>query len=931
MLAELLGYSTGREAELVVRGGETTQVDFILTAQLLDLSAVVGSGTPEKTSKARLPFSVARVGSESLPAPAPDAIGSLAGRVAGARVVPVSQPGVASILLRSPASLYLNDPLVVLDGVPLTHPFDVSTLNLASVEVLRGPASSALYGSRGGAGVIELRSARGNALPPGQWHFRAWTELVMNAVPKPLELATHHSYLMNSQGEFLDSVGTVVPRSGAAQTPFRFQDQPYPGPNYDHYAQLLDPRPDFSGSVTTGYNTGNTSWLLRATRRETSGVMRGTEGSTRNDVGLTLDHRLLDRVSVSAAAFHAQTDRDDLLEEAFIFPFSQLMLLFPDADLLQPDPGGTRYIHRPSEDGGTNPLYFVAASNRESNAHRTLGHAGIRYDPRPWLGFDLNASVDRTRRQADVVRPSVLPAAIKTRLTEETDGFIAWAGASLTRTFGLLGAHASVRAFDQREDVEDAEGSGTIDSPDFVTGQSVTSWGRWRGYDAASDIDYAGRLILNAGIRRERDRLLDRWVTNYRAGASYRISAENWWPFESLDEVKLRYARGKAATRPSIRLGLYSFVLPRDLLLGPSGLTEDLSEQELGLDLVARRRLAVQLTYATRNAEGIASITAPPSGGFTGSELRTVLAIDGNNMEASIEARLIDRPEVSWSLNLTGDRSRHTVNGVPSRCLVTGQLVTEVEYRLVCNGQTLTGIHGIRFVTSPDRLPAAHAGSRNAFQVNDDGLVVPVGVGNTWRDGVSKQLWGTRVTIDGIEYDWGLPIPEPSPQGSLKIGDVHPDLSYGISSRLQWRNLRLYALLSGQVGGDVYNWAKQNLYRFRRHPDLDQKGKPEDLKKPTTYYSVPFIAHIKNARFVENGSHMKLRELSLKYRLDPQRIAAFGRLGLEEVTLSLTARNLLTLTGYSGLDPEVGTGLLRIEDFSYPIYRTLTAGLAISF
>jgi hypothetical protein len=76
---------------------------------------------------------------------------------------------------------------------------------------------------------------------------------------------------------------------------------------------------------------------------------------------------------------------------------------------------------------------------------------------------------------------------------------------------------------------------------------------------------------------------------------------------------------------------------------------------------------------------------------------------------------------------------------------------------------------------------------------------------------------------------------------------------------------------------------------------------------------------------------VKLRELSVKYRLPRSFNAALARLGANQASLSLIGRNLLTFTSYKGYDPEVGTVLNRLDSFQYPRYRTLTGSVEIIF
>lgn len=228
-----------------------------------------------------------------------------------------------------------------------------------------------------------------------------------------------------------------------------------------------------------------------------------------------------------------------------------------------------------------------------------------------------------------------------------------------------------------------------------------------------------------------------------------------------------------------------------------------------------------------------------------------------------------------------------------------------------------------------------HSGSLDAFQINDDGLLVPVGVGNSWEEGVSKGLWGSNVVIDGVSYPWGMPVRLLNEDGTaalVETGNSNPTFRWGFSNQLQVGRLSLYGLLDSQVGGNIYNGTKQRMYQWQRHGDVDQHDKPEERKKPVSYYTGPLYNGNTNINwFIEDASYLKLRELSMRYRLDGTRFAPLQRIGLENLSLSLIGRNLLTWTRYSGYDPEIGSALNRTDSFDYPNYRTLTGSVEVTF
>lgn len=214
--------------------------------------------------------------------------------------------------------------------------------------------------------------------------------------------------------------------------------------------------------------------------------------------------------------------------------------------------------------------------------------------------------------------------------------------------------------------------------------------------------------------------------------------------------------------------------------------------------------------------------------------------------------------------------------------------------------------------------------------MNNDGLLVAVGPGGTPGD----MRWGQTVTIDGIAYDWGRPIVRVDSANNpfiSQIGDGNPDFRYGITNNVRLGAFSFFALVDAQVGGDVYNRTKQRMYQYYRSADVDQAGKPDAEKKPLEYYDRLYNGNNVSAWFIEPGGYVKLRELSVRYRIGERLLRPLARTGARGVTVGLIGRNLFTATDYSGYDPEVGSVNSRIDNFAYPRFRTVTGNVEIEF
>ncbi|MCU0648932.1 MAG: hypothetical protein MUF00_13100, partial [Gemmatimonadaceae bacterium] len=354
-------------------------------------------------------------------------------------------------------------------------------------------------------------------------------------------------------------------------------------------------------------------------------------------------------------------------------------------------------------------------------------------------------------------------------------------------------------------------------------------------------------------------------------------------------------------------------------------------EQEIGIDAIWKNRISFSIVQISTKTDGnLIGVPVPAIQGFNTQE-RNVGSINGNTIEMTVQAQLLNKPGgLQWDMLLTADRRRNFISEFNRTCYGDGIL-----WR--CEKTRLGSMWGNRHVRNKANLPAVHANSQTAFDVNDDGYVVPVGAGNTWRDGKTKNLWGTNVVLDGRTYAWGRPIFELDPATGQRwfgqIGDGNPDAQFGWGNTFRFKGFRLYGLLNGQIGGDVYNNVRQNLYATNDHIDVDQSRKPDDQRKPQAYDSIA-LADNNNpwgAPFVEDGTYMRLSELAFGYLLDGAKHAWVRKLGANRIQLDLIGRNVFTLTRYSGLNPESGSPLTRVDDVVYPVTRTWTTAATITF
>jgi TonB-linked SusC/RagA family outer membrane protein len=963
--ARRLGYQPITR-RLTVAAGGTATVALNMRTATLTLQAVVTTGVVDPTSGTRVPFTVGRVDSENAPVPATNAVETIQGKVAGVNVVPSGQAGSGTnIILRSPTSISKsNSPLIVVDGVILSQSFDASSADLESmdvesVEIVKGAAAASLYGSRASAGVIQIRTRRGANQAEGTTRVTARSEYGSNALGNKVDWAQHHYYRTNEAGEYVNAAGAVVPRAQRVAKPVyaRFQDQTYRDPVFDQVDRFFDPGNFAKNSVNVAQNAGKTNWFLSFVNSREDGVVLNSGKYDQNDVRLNLDHRPNGSLRLSFSGYHSRSDRQNLYGDTFFDLINQA----PDADLRQPDPDGTPYIFQPDPVEGReeNPLYVLSTERNNRRRARTQGNFEARFAPREWVSFDANLSYDRSDRRTDFF----LDRGLKTEGFSTADGgpgeisqfagttnaLNAATSVNFLQKFGDLTVRTTGRALMERENNQTTTAEGQVlavpgvQSLDNATQRFVESAVteiRTNSYIGSLGLEYGGRYILDGLVRRDGSSLFgpeERWNTYYRASASWRMGEESWFPLKGVfTEFKPRISQGTAGGRPDFedQFETLAFLEGGGLqkqTLGNRFLKPELArETEFGLDMIVRDRYSLQLSYARNTVrDQLIAVPLPAAFGYT-QQWQNAGTVTGNTLEGTFEAQMIRRPNFTWRLGVVADRSRNRITEFDRSCFSRNTVA------YVCAGETLGAMYGFQFIGDPSQLPADAQARASEFQRNDEGLLVYVGPNNRFTEGETKQLWGTTATIGSGVYAWGMPITLKDASGSAtltRIGDGNPDFHFGVSNNVSWRNFQAFALVDANVGGQVYNQTNQRMYQWARSGDVDQTGKPQELKKPVEYYVALYAANDPTSYFVEDAGFVKLREVSVKYRLGQRLMAPLARLGARQVALSVIGRNLLTFTGYKGYDPEIGVngGLTRLDSFAYPRYRTFTGSIDVQF
>jgi TonB-linked SusC/RagA family outer membrane protein len=958
---ELIGYVASTET-VTVTAGQTTTIEFRVNATALRLQELVVTGVAGETPRVKLPFTVDKVDVANAPVPSPSADGIIQGKVAGAKVVRGSgQPGEeASIMLRGPTSLTGSQaPLIIIDGVITDNTMaDVDALDISSVEVVKGAAAASLYGSRAANGVIQIITKRGTNLSTDRNRVIARNEYGQNDIEGSIDLAEYHPYKLTADGQdFADAAGNPVGWGPSVQLDgvdlnTTFQTTPFPY-TFDALNAFFDPGSYYSNYVATEGKSGGTSYRASFTNMHESGVVQNNDGYTRRNFRVNLDHQIWDNLDLSMSTYYAQTKQEDIGGN----PFFSLTFMSPAVDLTETDEDGYYLYSADSLAMEENPLYMTQFYDQWDYNSRIMTSLFVRFRPANWLELEGNYSLDRQDRN----QSNITPKGFKTfdnpegglgsinKSNSVGNDINASFTASINHAFGDLTTRTKFRYLleDQHSENFSVTGNDLVvaDVPTLAVAQGGKSAGSGifdvlaEGYFGILALDYQGKYIADALVRRDGSSLFgadQRWQTYYRGSFAWRLAQEDWWPMDAVNEFKLRFSYGTAGDRPgfSAQYETYSVgggqIRPRNL--GNRALKPAFAaEAEYGVDMVLFDKISTGFTYARSEVtDQFLAVPLPSYAGFT-SQWQNAGALESKTMEAFLEASVFESQDMSWLARFNFDRTRQEITQLD----VPAYRFGPNDNFYMREGEVYGTFYGNRFATSCNEL--APGDDCSLFQVNDDGYLVYVGAGNGYQDGISKSLWGTSEN----GYDWGMPIvaQECDAAGEcedfLPIGNTLPDFTLSLSNTFRYKNLQVHALLDWDVGADIYNGTAQWAYRELKHGIVDQVGKPEGQMKPLGYYPALYNVNEISSHFVEDGTYLKLRELSLRYTMDEDQLG--GALGLTRASLSLIGRNVLTFTDFTGYDPEVGSGtggadaIGRIDNYQYPNYRTFSASVELVF
>ena len=905
------------------------------------------------------------------------------------------EPGTTSqIMLRAASSISGSEtPLVIVDNVITGASFnDISALDIESFEIIKGAAGASMYGSRAANGVIQIFTKRGTGFGGRDYNrvsFRNETGVDQQVGRIPL--SQNHPWKTDSEGYIISVEGNRIedfsdpnienPDLNGEDVYTSFADGLWPShlPLYDHIDRIFE-----DGLLLTNYGVlegrdGGTNYRTSFEHHRDKGLFpQFVDGFGRKGFRLNLDNQVRDGLTMNFSTVYTQNSFDNenisFYSLTFMGPYVDLLARDPQTAGVEPCPEDGCFYYEPDALAlATNPLYTVELRDSRTYNEDMRAAANARWNPTSWMDIEAVFGVDRNSNHNQHIFPTGVPYSYddgdnpstgsmskRQSHTQSVNGEVT---ASVSRAFfGDLNTRTRARYLQRTRDYDYFYGSGaefiaygvprlnnTESESQYVSSVQTTT--REEGYFLITGLDYQGKYIFDGVVRRDGSSLFgagQRWQTYYRTSLAYRPSLENWWPLpDQVQEFKVFWSLGTAGRRPGFYDQFETYVVSggsiRPSVQGNKDIKPQRStENEFGINAVLFNRVSTSLVYAFKeDVDQILSVPLARSRGGFSSQVQNAGVLSSNTWEYSIEMPVISTEEFGYDLRVNLDRSRSEITELNRPPYRTGT-------RYVREGEIYGAHYGVKWAKSCTDLPAGTDCSQ--FQVNDDGLMVWTGSAN-YTDGMAQGLWGTNSEGQTGQdvFQWGLPIRSWSQnytrpdecverrQGApgctdfVYLGNTMPDLNFSMTHSFRWRGLSLYALFDGELGVDVYNGTRQWAYRDNRSGDMDQYGKSDDMKKPVVYYQLLYNTNADNDWFIEKSDFMKLRELSVRYALNPEWLDTIFAGRVTGAEINLIGRNLYTLTEYTGFDPEVGGIISRADNYQYPNPRRVSFSVQLNF
>ncbi|MDR1592532.1 MAG: TonB-dependent receptor [Prevotellaceae bacterium] len=940
-------------------------IELSMDGRVLDEVVAVGYGTMKRSDLTGAISSVKADALQKTPAAGLDQ--ALQGRAAGVTINANSgQPGqTAEIRIRGIGTINNSSPIYVVDGIIVDDIKFVSSSDIESIEILKDASSSAIYGARAANGVILLSTKKGKP-GPATVSLNAWvgTQNRWNKLDlmQSKELAETIVKLerVNSQINYYNTRGfdQWLKAYRLGKSPYYPTNLTYSEVETDWQDAVFNKNAliqNYSLQVNGGTNAA--AYAVSASYFTQEGTIIGSNyqrltiratGSLQVRKWLKLGENITMMNATERNAMHNSSSPGASVLAAALAMAPWDPTHYPDGTVnVDGEDLSGRISAGSNNKNVTNPFIMLEHSHPDRRTERYVGDVFMELTPvrgllmRSALSMDLSNA--RNREFKDAYRYSDYNPSDKNFLTASMARYcrMMWEN-TVTYSREIRKHNFTVLAGQSVEEYNENSISG---SGAKILDPKPTHWylsyttedrteagegvSRERRFSLFSRVHYSynNRYLLTANFRTDGSSKFPENTFGYfpSVAGAWRISEESWMQdIPNLNDLKLRFGWGQIGNdqignntfqqtihdnNPTF-VG-YPFGDPQALALGAAVLTfantggkwETTEQMNIGVDFsIFNNFVSGSLELYRRDTKDmILPIPAPAHTGPRYSSSDNVGKVRNQGIELTVNLQHTVR-KVSWSVN--GNISILSnelvaLNGGTSIFNDNGTIIDEgfplyafygYEYEGIYDSDSEAIQHLYYYASNPAALPK-HAGDARFKDQNKDG----------------------KIDLTDRVY----------------IGNPFPWLSYGLNLGVEAYGFDLQIFLQGVYGNSIYN----NLRK-----DLEGKGTGTTLSTamrnvwtlenlsgdiPNPYGSSENFAV--STRFVEDGAYLRLKNVQLGYSLPRKWLS---KATINRCRLYVTAANLLTITGYTGYDPEVGGG---VDYSNYPQSRTVTFGVNLDF
>lgn len=918
LVASYLGYST-EKISVSYSGGDITN-NFAMSEDLLNLDEVVVTGNPAGVNKRTLGNAISSVKAEDLVNNGAIAVDqAISGKISGALVQQNSgdPAGGISIRLRGPSTVLGNsDPLYIVDGIIISNSsnsnnlvdlggnsqnrlVDLNPNDIERIEIIKGAAAAAIYGSRASNGVVQIFTKRGKSGDP---KFTFTTNVRVNELRKEIDYNTVPLAWVDPFDR--DNLETV------AAERFNLQDEFF--------------QSGFGIENFLSVNGGNekTSYYISGSFLDNEGVIKNTDFQ-RIGFKTNITQKAFDWLDINAGLNFTRSVSNDIPNgginaaygaiTGFVFsdnsinPAPDASGVYPVTSLLVPRTNPAEAVNRFDFGQKVNRVITSVGLNAKiTEKLRATYLLGLDFYNQSATAFipinNTSPNGNGFARRADINNfqyNSDLNLTYQTPITEEIESTTTLGGSWQYEEFERIGIEA-----DGLAPVVQVASDGSI----LAQGETRSQISYWGSFLQQS-FSYKDKLYVNGALRLDGASTFGEDERNQlyaKASLSYVISEEDFWENtfgDVINTFKLRGSWGQAGNLTALSAfqrftTLTPFSINGSPSLVPAGngninsspeqgdlniAPERQEEIEFGFDAgFLNNRLGIEFTYYKQD---VTDLLLPrelaPSTGF-GSRIENVGDLENKGIEILLKGAPIKSNDFSWDVTATFAKNENTV----TRIAGGGQL-------------SLAGSFSTNFAIEGESL------------------------GVFYRQFYAREADGS-ISLDADGYPFRGTTPEG--EGSKVIGDPNPDWFGSLINEFSYKNFKLRIQLDAVQGFDIFNWNRRLLDNviFGGGYNVGQELLGNRPKGFGGAQAGIF------EEFVEDGSFVKLRELAISYGFKPP----FD--GIDNVEVSLVGRNLISWDDYSGWDPEINTagqsnGVRGFDFAGVPIPRTYQLGINVSF